>query len=64
MQEITVVLTKTMVSDQLGFVSVAKHWLTSADFRITTQTVTTNRTVTISATYGGVTKTFSLTVQP
>jgi hypothetical protein len=34
LQEITVVLTKTMVSDQLGFVSVAKHWLTSADFRL------------------------------
>ena len=34
LQEITVVLTRTMVSDQLGFVSVAKRWLTAADFRL------------------------------
>jgi hypothetical protein len=33
LQEIIVVLTKTMISDQLGFVSVAKHWFTAEDFR-------------------------------
>lgn len=33
LEEIIVVLTKTMVSDQLGFVRVAKAWLTAEDFK-------------------------------
>jgi hypothetical protein len=32
LEEITVVLTRTMVSDQLSFVRVAKAWFTAADF--------------------------------
>ena len=32
LEEIVVVLTKTMISDQLGFVRVAKAWFTAADF--------------------------------
>jgi hypothetical protein len=31
-EEISVVLIKTMISDQLGFVRVAKSWFTAADF--------------------------------
>ncbi len=32
LEEIVVVLTKTMISDQLSFVRVAKSWFTAADF--------------------------------
>lgn len=33
LEEIIVVLIKTMISDQLGFVRVAKKWFTASDFR-------------------------------
>lgn len=33
LEEIIVVLTKTMISDQLSFVRVAKGWFTAADFK-------------------------------
>ncbi len=33
LQEVIVVLIKTMISDHLGFVSIAKNWFTAADFR-------------------------------
>ncbi|MGH2521422.1 MAG: PEP/pyruvate-binding domain-containing protein [Anaerolineales bacterium] len=33
LEEIIVVLTKTMISDQLSFVRVAKAWFTAADFK-------------------------------
>ena len=33
LEEIIVVLTKTMISDQLSFVHVAKAWFTAADFK-------------------------------
>ena len=33
LEEIIVVLTKTMISDQLGFVRVAKKWFTASDFK-------------------------------
>jgi hypothetical protein len=33
LEEIVVVLTKTMISDQLGFVRIAKQWFTVSDFK-------------------------------
>ncbi|MBK6429522.1 hypothetical protein [Candidatus Amarolinea dominans] len=33
LEEVIVVLTKTMISDQLSFVHLAKAWFTAADFR-------------------------------
>ncbi len=32
-QELIVVLLKSLISDQLAFIHIAKHWFTSADFR-------------------------------
>ncbi len=46
-----------------GFVTVAKGW-SDASFTITTQEVATTQVVELTATYGGVTKRFSVTVHP
>ena len=32
LQELRVVLLKSLISDQLAFIHIAKHWFTTADF--------------------------------